>query len=204
MAPQSTAQTSLVLASKSAIRRQILDGAGIEYNVRTGSTDEGALKREFLKTGRPLQDLPAILATAKAKGVSAAPEEILIGADQIMEMDGQLFDKPANMNEARQRLLDMRGKEHRLIGSVVTVRGGEKLWQHTGITRLKVRRFSERFLDTYLELEGEEILFCVGGYKFEGRGAQLFEHVEGDFFSILGLPLLPLLGHLREIGAVPT
>lgn len=197
-------RTSLVLASKSAIRRQILDGVGVEYNVRTANTDEHALKKKFLASGAPLQDLPAVLATAKAMDIRAKPDEILIGADQIMEMDGRLFDKPANMVEARQRLLDMRGKEHRLIGSVVTVREGEKLWQHTSTTRLKVRPFSERFLDTYLELEGEEILYCVGGYKFEGRGAQLFEHVDGDFFSILGLPLLPLLGHLREIGAVPT
>jgi septum formation protein len=197
-------KSRLVLASKSAIRRQILDGAGIEYSVRTGNTDEDALKKTFLASAKPLQDLPAVLATAKAMEVSASPDEILIGADQIMEMDGQLFDKPANMKEARQRLLDMRGKEHRLIGAVVTVRDSEKLWQYTSTTRLKVRPFSERFLDTYLELEGEEILYCVGGYKFEGRGAQLFEHVDGDFFSILGLSLLPLLGHLREIGAVPT
>ena len=194
----------LVLASKSAIRRQILDGAGIGYEVRTGNTDEAALKADFLKTNAPLQDLPLILATAKGMDVEATPDEILIGADQIMEMDDTLFDKPASMDEARSRLLEMRGKEHRLIGSVVTVKNGERLWHYTSTTRLKVRQFSERFLDTYLELEGEEILYCVGGYKFEGRGAQLFEHVEGNFFSILGLSLLPLLAHLREIGVVDT
>jgi len=168
-----------------------------------GNTNEGVLKTEFLKTGSPLEELPTVLATAKAMDVDAVPEDILIGADQIMEMDGQLFDKPTSMQEARTRLLDMRGKEHRLIGSVVTVKNGQKLWDYTSTTRLKVRSFSERFLDTYLELEGEEI-FCVGGYKFEGRGAQLFEHVEGDFFSILGLSLLPLLTHLRDIGVVDT
>ena len=195
---------SLILASKSAIRRQILDGASIEYTVRTGDTDEAILKTEFMASGRPLAELPTVLATAKAMDVAATPQDVLIGADQIMEMDGQLFDKPATMDEARQRLLDMRGKEHRLIGSVVTVQNGKRLWDYTSTTRLKVRTFSERFLDTYLELEGEEILYCVGGYKFEGRGAQLFEHVEGDFFSILGLSLLPLLAHLREIGVVDT
>lgn len=195
---------ALVLASKSAIRRQILDGAGIDYQVRAGQTDEDVIKQKFLASGAPLKNLPLILATAKAMDVPSEPDEILIGADQIMEMGGQLFDKPANMDEARERLLSMRGKEHRLIGSVVTVKNGKTLWQHNSITRLKVRTFSERFLDTYLELEGEEILYCVGGYKFEGRGAQLFEHVEGDFFSILGLSLLPLLAHLREIGVVPA
>lgn len=193
---------TLVLASKSAIRRQILDGAGLTYEVRAGQTDEDALKRKFLISGAPLTELPLVLATAKAMEVTATADEILIGADQIMEMDGKLFDKPANMAEARQRLLDMRGKEHRLIGAVVTVRDNKQIWHHTSTTRLKVRQFSEKFLDTYLELEGEEILYCVGGYKFEGRGAQLFEHVEGDFFSILGLSLLPLLAHLRDIGAV--
>ena len=194
----------LILASKSAIRRQILDGAGIKYEVRTGRTDENELKQKFLASDAPLQELPTVLATAKATDVQAGAHEVLIGADQIMEMDGQLFDKPVDMEEARQRLLDMRGKEHRLIGSVVTVRNGEPLWRHTSITRLKVRSFSEKFLDTYLELEGEEILQCVGGYKFEGRGSQLFESVDGDFFSILGLSLLPLLAHLREIGVVSS
>ena len=195
---------TLILASKSAIRRQILDGAGINYSVRTGSTDETAIKDKFLQTGGQLCDLPVLLATAKAMDVAADGHEVLIGADQIMEMDGQLFDKPIDMNEARERLLAMRRKEHRLIGSVVTVRNGEKLWHHTSITRLKVRQFSETFLDRYLELEGEEILHCVGGYKFEGRGSQLFESVDGDFFSILGLSLLPLLAHLREIGVVSS
>jgi len=194
----------LILASKSAIRRQILSGAGLEYVSRPSSVDEGATKTEFLKTKAPLTELPKILALEKAVNVQAEPNDIVIGADQIMEMDGKLFDKPTTMMEARQRLLDMRGKEHRLIGAVVTVVDGEKQWQFTSTTRLKVRAFSETFIDRYLELEGESILHCVGGYKFEGRGAHLFENVEGDFFSILGLSLLPLLAHLREIGAVTT
>ena len=194
----------LILASKSAIRRQILSGAGLNYISRPSSVDEDVTKTEFLKSDAPLSKLPAILALEKAVNVKAAPEEVVIGADQIMEMDGKLFDKPSSMKEARERLLDMRGKEHRLIGAVVTVKNGEKQWQFTSTTRLKVRPFSETFIDKYLELEGESILHCVGGYKFEGRGAQLFESVEGDFFSILGLSLLPLLTHLRETGVVSS
>jgi septum formation protein len=192
----------LVLASKSAIRRQILTAAGLDFVSRPSSTDEDAIKKAFLKTGGALSGLPPLLAFEKALNVKAGPDEIIIGADQIMEMDGQLFDKPGNMDEARTRLLEMRGKEHRLIGAVVTVINRKKQWQYISTTRLKVRSFSERFLDTYLELEGEDILNCVGGYKFEGRGAHLFEHVEGDFFSILGLSLLPLLAHLRETGVI--
>lgn len=198
------AASSLILASKSAIRRHILDGAGVAYRAVDSEVDEDTIKAEFLTAGHPLSELPGCLALAKAKNVKAVPTEIVIGADQIMEMDGELFDKPKSMQQARQRLLRMRGKEHRLIGTVVTVQAGKELWRYNSTTRLKVRDFSEKFLDTYLDLEGEEILYCVGGYKFEGRGAQLFAQVEGDFFSILGLSLLPLLAHLRERGVVAS
>jgi septum formation protein len=172
--------------------------------VQDSEVDEDRIKVEFLSQGKPIQQLPTALAVAKALNIDAPFDAIVIGADQIMEMDGKLFDKPKTMSEARERLLDMRGKEHRLVGSVVTVRAGQQLWQHDSITRLQVRHFSETFIDTYLEEEGDEILHCVGGYKFEGRGAHLFERVDGDFFSILGLSLLPLLAHLRDIGAVQS
>ncbi len=133
-----------------------------------------------------------------------AAGDIIIGADQIMEMDGNLFDKPKSMDEARTRLMAMRGREHRLIGAAAAVREGFAPWLHIATTKLTVRAFSEKFLDDYLGAEGEDILNCVGGYKFEGRGAQLFDKVEGDFFSILGLSLLPLLAHLRDIKAIAS
>ena len=196
--------TRIMLASKSAIRRQILDGAGLAYTAIDSKLDEDGLKEKLYAAKYPIEDLPAHLALAKALNVKSAPEDIVIGADQIMEMDGQVFDKPKSMAEARARLLDMRGKEHRLIGAVVSVRNGKQIWHHTSTTQLKVRDFSEKFIDTYLKEEGEEILYCVGGYKFEGRGAQLFEYVEGDFFSILGLSLLPLLAHLRDIEMIAS
>lgn len=194
----------IILASKSAIRRQILDGAGLSYMAIDSKLNEEALKEKFFAAKNPIKDLPAHLALAKALNVKSNPEDIVIGADQIMEMGGQVFDKPKTMTEARARLLDMRGKEHHLIGAVVSVRNGKQIWHHTSTTRLKVRDFSEEFIDTYLRDEGDEILYCVGGYKFEGRGAQLFEHVEGDFFSILGLSLLPLLAHLRDIEIITS
>jgi len=126
----------------------------------------------------------------------------VIGADQIMEMDGQLFDKPKDMADARARLISMRGKSHRLIGAVVICENGRPVWRHMSKTTLSVREFSDSFLDDYIEAEGELLTKSVGAYRFEGRGAQLFSKVEGDFFSILGLSLLPVLDYLRERGAV--
>ena len=121
-----------------------------------------------------------------------------------MEMDGKVFDKPKTIAEAKARLWDMRGKSHRLIGAVCTLAPNGSVWSHTSTTNLWVRDFSEDFLEAYLAREGEELLFSVGAYKFEGLGAQLFSRVEGDFFSILGLPLLPLLGQLRAMKAIQT
>ena len=119
-----------------------------------------------------------------------------------MEMDGQLFDKPVSLEEVRQRLLSMRNKDHRLIGAVVICENGQPVWRHMSKTVLSVRNFSEEFLDDYIEAEGEALTKSVGAYRFEGRGAQLFSKVEGDFFSILGLSLLPVLDYLRERGAL--
>lgn len=192
----------LILASGSKIRRQILQGAGLNFSVRLGGVDEDKIKKDFLAQGGSLPALASTLALAKAKSVDADAGDIIIGADQIMEIDGILFDKPKSMKEARARLLVMRGREHRLIGAVAAVRKGSEPWLHIATTKLTVREFSESFLDDYLGAEGKDILNCVGGYKFEGRGAQLFDKVEGDFFSILGLSLLPLLAHLRDIKAI--
>ena len=119
-----------------------------------------------------------------------------------MEMDGTLFDKPKSMAEARQRLLDMRGKTHRLIGATVICENGQAVWRHLSKTELTVRDFSEAFLDDYMDKEGDLILKSVGCYRFEGPGSQLFSNVKGDFFSILGLSLLPVLDYLRTRGAV--
>jgi len=125
-------------------------------------------------------------------------------ADQVMVMDRKLYDKPKNMAEARERLLSMRDKTHFLIGAVVICESGLPVWRHMSKTSLHVRNFSEKFLDEYLDAEGEDILSSVGAYKFEGRGAQLFSKVDGDFFSILGLSLLPVLDYLRIRGVISS
>lgn len=194
----------LILASGSAIRAQILDGAGLDYEVISKPVDEAAIKEALLAEGARMRDIADALAEAKAMRVSQLESGFVIGADQIMVMDNNLFDKPKDINEARERLKTMRGKTHKLMGGVVVCENGQVVWRHLAVTTLKVRNFSDAFLETYLGFEGEAVTKSVGAYRFEGLGSQLFESVDGDFFSILGLPLLPLLDYLRVRGVIPS
>lgn len=191
---------SLILASGSAIRAQILTEAGLTFKVITRPVDESAIKMAMLAEGALPRDIADALAEAKAVRVSRTEPGLVIGADQIMVMNGQIFDKPETMEAARERLLSMRGQTHHLIGGVVICENGQPVWRHISKTTLTVREFSDSFLDDYLQKEGDIVLKSVGAYRFEGRGAQLFSHVEGDFFSILGLSLLPVLDYLRQRG----
>lgn len=192
----------IILASGSQIRREILQSAGLGFSVKTSRVDEAAIKAAMLQENAAPRDIADALAEAKAVKVSRIEQGFVIGADQIMVMDGQIYDKPKTMSEAKDRLLSMRGKPHFLVGAVVVCEDGVPVWRHMSKTTLHVRDFSARFLDDYLAAEGEEVLSSVGAYKFEGRGAQLFSKVEGDFFSILGLSLLPLLDYLRTRGVI--
>ena len=194
----------LILASGSAIRRQILDGAGLDYEVITRPVDEAAIKDAMLAENSRLRDIADALAEAKAMRVSRQEAGLVIGADQIMVMGGQLFDKPKSMEDARARLISMRGEKHELIGAVVICENGAPVWRHMCKTKLWVRDFSDDFLDWYIETEGEALMKSVGAYRFEGPGSQLFEKVEGDFFVILGLDLLPVLDFLRRRGIVAS
>jgi septum formation protein len=196
--------SGLILASGSAIRKQILDGAGLDYEVMVRPVDEAAIKDAMLAEGARLRDIADALAEAKAMRVSRQTPGLVIGADQIMVMDGQLFDKPKDLDEARARLLFMRGKMHELIGAVVICENGAPIWRHMCRTKLWVREFSEDFLEAYIKAEGEQLTRSVGAYRFEGPGAQLFSKVEGGFFAILGLDLLPVLDFLRTRGVVQT
>jgi len=194
----------LILASGSAIRRQILDGAGLDYEVIVRPVDEAAIKAAMLAENSRLHDIADALAEAKAMRVSRQEPGLVIGADQIMVMDGTLFDKPKSMSEARERLISMRGKKHELIGAVVICENGMPVWRHICRTKLWVREFSDQFLDKYIETEGEALTKSVGAYRFEGLGSQLFEKVEGGFFAILGLDLLPVLDYLRTRGVITS
>lgn len=197
-------QYRIVLASGSQIRADILKNAGLDFDVIVKPVDEAAIKEALLSENVPMRDIADALAEAKSVRVSRIETGLVIGADQIMVMDKTLYDKPKTIEEARVRLLDMRGKTHSLIGAVVISEGGQAVWRQSSKTQLHVRDFSEQFLDGYLKAEGDLVLKSVGGYRFEGRGSQLFSNVEGDFFSILGLSLLPVLDYLRLRGAIET
>jgi len=192
----------LILASGSSVRQQIMKRAGLAFEVVSRPVDEAAIKTVMLKDGARFRDIADALAEAKSRCVSLSESGIVIGVDQIMAMDGILFDKPEDSREAHERLKSMRGKMHRLIGAIVICEDGRPTWRYISENRLYMRRFSDAFLNNYIEMEKDYLCRCVGGYRFEGLGVQLFDRVEGDFFSILGLCLLPLLDYLRTRGAI--
>lgn len=194
---------SLILASASAGRAAILRDAGLDFRQEPASIDERALEAEILRRDGGLEAgrLASELACKKACAVSAIhPETLVIGADQVMECGGKLFAKPGDIQSARDQLLHLRGQAHSLHSAVAIALGGDIRWRHVEKAVLTVRAFSDAFLDDYLAAEGEAVLACVGAYRIEGRGIQLFSQVEGGHFTIIGLPLLPLLGYLRETG----
>jgi septum formation protein len=195
--------SELVLASGSAIRADLLRRAGVDFAVETAAVDDAAIKQSFHAERLPAADCAVALAEAKASRVSRRhPGALVIGADQMLVCDGAWYDKPRDRAAARDELRSLRGKRHELVGAVCVVRDGERLWHVVERSVLTMRRFSDSFLDAYLDAAGNTVLASVGAYQLEGLGVQLFERVEGDFFAILGLPLLPLLAFLRGHGAV--
>lgn len=195
----------IVLASGSATRQTMLRAAGVDFRVLALPVDEDGVKQSLRQeTDRPSR-VAETLAEMKAARVSAkCPGEIVIGADQMLDCDGMWFDKPADRVAAGDQLRLLRGKTHRLTSSVVALRDGQRLWHHTDEARLTMRRFSDAFLDAYLDQAGAVVSAAVGAYQLEGLGAQLFMAVEGSHFTILGLPLLPLLDFLRENGELTS
>lgn len=190
---------TLILASASSARRRVLEGAGVPFARETSGVDEAALK--ISRGDLSAEALTRELATAKAAAVSGRrPGAWVLGADQVLECEGRLFAKPRDKAEARMQLVTLRGRAHRLVNGLVLLRDGVVLWRHGDEARLWMRDFSDDFLDAYIADAGPEVLESVGAYRLEGRGAQLFSRIEGDFFSILGLPLLPLLDALRREG----
>jgi septum formation protein len=192
---------SLVLASASASRAGLLRAAGVEFSVHPADLDEAALMAGM--AGSQAASVVLALAGAKALTVSAArPGALVLGGDTVIALDGDLVSKCTDMAAARALLQRMSGKDHLLVSAAALARDGNVIWRHASPVRLTVRPLSPAFLDAYLAAEGPAILSSVGCYHYEGRGAQLFDRVEGDYFSVLGLPLLPLLAALRQEGVI--
>lgn len=195
---------SIVLASASAARRRMLKEAGLAFDVIAPNCDEAAAKRQYRAEGRSPHAQAEALAELKARSVSHTTSAYVIGADQMLALDGAPLDKPHSVAEARQHLLRLRGSPHELITAAAVAKDGAIIWRMTDVPRLTMRRFSDAFLEDYIARAGDDVLRSVGAYQLEGLGAQLFERVEGDYFSILGLPLLPLLAFLRGRGEAPA
>jgi septum formation protein len=195
----------LLLASASPTRARLLRAAGVPFQVDAAAVDEAEAKRSLAAEGANAGETALALAQLKARRISARhPGALVLGADQVLECDGERFDKPADIGEARAQLRALSGRAHSLHSGAVVLRDGESLWRTVDRARLVMRPLSEAFIAGYLERMGPAALQSVGAYQLEGLGAQLFARVEGDHFTILGLPLLPLLDFLRGHGVVPT
>lgn len=195
---------TLILASGSAARKAMLEAAGLAFEIDKPRVDEEAAKATLRAEGLKPRDQAAALAELKALSVSNRRNGLVIGADQILAIEGGTLDKPADRAEARAHLQRLRGRAHELITAAVVAKDGAVIWRHTETPRLRMRAFSDAFLDDYLARAGDHVLSSVGAYQLEGLGAHLFERVDGDYFSVLGLPLLPLLAFLREHGKAPA
>lgn len=194
--------SGLVLASKSAARRAVLEGAGVPFEAVGSGVDEDVAKGELLAKRATPRQVAEALAEEKALAVSAGRPELVLGADQTLEFQGKLYDKAETLDAARERLQTLRGKPHMLHSAVVVAERGAVVWRETQSATLRMRDFSDAFLETYLAAEGEAALGSVGCYRLEGQGVQLFSKIEGDYFTILGLPLMGLLDLLRRRGVL--
>jgi septum formation protein len=189
----------LILASASTARAQMLRAAGVEIEIVPARVDEGELKLSLKQQNADPETAAIALAELKALQVSRGrPGRLVLGADQMLDCDGAWFDKPESRAAARDQLLALRGKTHRLTSAAVLARDGRRIWHHAAAARLTMRAFTEAFLDRYLDEAGDAVLSAVGAYQLEGLGAQMFKQIDGDFFTILGLPLLAVLDMLRE------
>jgi septum formation protein len=196
---------NFVLASASASRARVLRGAHVPFVVIPAQIDEDAIKVKLLAANKTVEGVALSLAEAKAIQVSKdRPDDLVLGSDQVLEFDGDLISKCADLAAARRLLLRLRGKQHRLISALALAQGGRVTWTYSETANLKMRAFSDAFLDAYLSAEGSGVLAGVGCYRLEAMGAQLFEGVEGDYFSILGLPLQPLLAELRRRNVIAS
>lgn len=193
----------VLLASASAARAAMLRDCGVPIETHPANIDEAAVKAAMLAEDAPPRDISDTLADLKAQRISQRhPDRLVLGADQVLVQAGTLYDKPADLPEARAQLSALRGKTHELLSAAVIYEGGRPVWRHIGRAQLIMREFSDIFLDTYIDRHGDDLLATVGCYKLEADGACLFSRVQGDYFSILGLPLLEVLQFFRTRGVI--
>jgi septum formation protein len=193
----------LILASGSPFRKSLLANAGLEFSAVPAAADERALEAPLQGSGVTAEEVAQILAEAKATDVSEShPGALVLGCDQTLSLGDRVFHKPRDMEEARRHLLSLSGRTHHLNSAAVLVRDGQTLWRHVGIASLTMRALDPAFIGRHLARVGDKALSSVGAYQIEGEGIQLFEKIEGDYFTMVGLPLLPLLAALREFGAI--
>jgi septum formation protein len=195
----------LILASASVTRQRILEDAGVDAMIEPAQVDEGAIKESMAAEGASAIDAALILAQLKAQRISARHQgALVIGADQVLDLAGHWFDKPVDMDHAKDQWQRLLGRTHGLATAACVFRDGEQIWHHMATPELTMREFSDSFLDDYLAQSGASILTSVGAYRLESEGVHLFNRIEGDYFTILGLALLPLLDFLRGHGVVKT
>ena len=193
-------RSKIILASTSKSRKSILKLAGVNFSALGSGVDEEKIKKSYKGS---IKDLALILAKKKAQSISKRHKDCyVIGADQILSLNGKIFNKPKTLKEAKKNLLLFRGKTHYLNSATVIFFDNRAIWKNEQSPKLKMRDFSDKFLENYLKDVGKNVKFSAGGYSLEDKGSQLFSKIEGDFFSILGLPLLPLLEKLRKLNAL--
>ncbi|WP_417812990.1 Maf family protein [Thalassospira alkalitolerans] len=197
--------TRLILASSSKARFTMLKNAGVDCEAIASMIDEEGYKQSMKAEGANAAEAAETLAEMKAlRMYRQQPNGIVIAADQMLECNGIWFDKPRDRDNTRAQLLALRGKTHQLVSAAVVYKEGSRIWGKIDTAHLTMRNFTEEWLDDYLDACGDEIYNCVGGYQLEGLGVQLFTEVRGDFFTVLGLPLLPLIGFLRDHGILKS
>jgi septum formation protein len=195
---------TLILASRSEARRRLLAAAGVTFEVVPPAVDEAALREALAAEATPAAEAATALADLKARRVATLvpPEAIVLGGDQLLELDDEWLEKPGDRDAAREQLRRLRGRVHVLASAVVGFRNGARVWQHVEIARLRMRPFTDGFLESYLDRAGGSVLGSIGAYQLEGLGAQLMAEVEGDHFTVQGLPLLAVLAFLRDQGVL--
>jgi len=186
----------IILGSSSPSRRKILKKSGLVFTIKKPPLNENKEKRKFKGSKK---ELPIYLAEKKALSIDSKKQDIVIGADQILLFKGKIYDKPRSLKEAKEHLLEFSGKIHHLISGTVLVRNKKIIWRHSGVAKMKMHPLTKKTVDDYLALSGKNILKSVGAYNIEGHGVKLFNKIDGDYYSIVGLPIIPLLNKIKKL-----